>query len=205
MEFSSQVIDNYKQIKPIIIVSGLPRSGTSMMMKILEAGGISPLTDHLRLPDEDNPKGYYEFEQVKKLSQGDISWLTEAQGKAVKVIAALLIHLPETYNYRIIFMHRALYEVLASQRKMLIRRGEDPDKISDDQLIRLFEKHLRQVDSWILRQANIERIDINYNQILENPTSQINQINQFLGSILNVEKMIQMIDPNLYRHRVDDV
>lgn len=198
---SLPVVSNFQQIKSIIIVSGLPRSGTSMMMKMLEAGGILPLTDHMRFADEDNPQGYYEFEQVKKLSQGDISWLAEAEGKAVKIIAALLIHLPEIYNYRIIFMRRAMHEILASQRKMLIHRGEDPNKISDDQLIRLFEKQLSQVDGWIQRQSNVERIDINYNQLLEDPVSQIEQINRFLDNALDVENMTRIVDPSLYRQR----
>jgi hypothetical protein len=196
-----QILGNRKQVKSIIIVSGLPRSGTSMMMKILEAGGIPPLIDSIRTPDEDNPKGYYEFERVKKLDQGDFTWLADARGKAVKIIAALLIHLPTTHDYRVIFMNRALPEIMASQRKMLIHRGEDPHKISDDQLITLFEKHLSQVNSWINSQPNIKRIDINYNQVLENPGPQIEQVNRFLGNTLDVNRMLQVIDPNLYRQR----
>ena len=117
--------------KPIIVVSGLPRSGTSMMMRMLDMGGVPVLTDEIRAPDLDNPKGYYEFERVKKLPQGDIAWLADAQGKAVKIIGALLRHLPAAYTYKILFMRRAMVEVLASQRQMLIRRGEDPDGIDD--------------------------------------------------------------------------
>ena len=130
----------------VTIVSGLPRSGTSMMMKMLEAGGLPPLTDNLRTADEDNPKGYYEFERVKQLPKGDVAWLPDAQGKVVKVIAALLPSLPGGYHYRVIFMQRAMPEVLASQRQMLIRRGEDPNKIPDDVIAKLFEKHLKQVE-----------------------------------------------------------
>jgi hypothetical protein len=172
-----------------------------MMMKILEAGGIPPLIDRIRTSDEDNPKGYYEFERVKKLDQGDFTWLADAQGKAVKIIAALLIHLPATHDYSVIFMNRALPEIMASQRKMLIHRGEDPHKISDDQLITLFEKHLSQVNSWINSQPNVKRIHINYNQVLENPGPQIEQVNRFLGNTLDVNRMLQVIDPNLYRQR----
>lgn len=189
------------QEKPIIIVSGLPRSGTSMMMKILEAGGLPPLIDNLRTADEDNPKGYYEFERVKKLRKGDIAWLADAQGKVVKVIAALLVHLPETYPYQIIFMRRDMSEILASQRKMLINRGEDPDKINDAQLSKLFEKHLSQVNTWINSRSNVKRIDVSYNQIVENPAHQIEQINRFLDNRLDVQKMMQVVDPNLYRQR----
>jgi broad-specificity NMP kinase len=187
---------------PIItIVSGLPRSGTSMMMKMLEAGGLSPMTDNIRTADEDNPKGYYEFERVKQLPKGDVAWVPEAQGKVVKVIAALLPHLPSGYQYHVIFMQRAMPEVLASQRQMLIRRGEDPDKIPDDMLAKLFEKHLKQVNEWIGQQPNVQRLDVNYNEMLKNPQPYINQINSFLGGRLDSAKMAQVIDPSLHRQR----
>jgi hypothetical protein len=191
--------DNYQLTQPIIIVSGLPRSGTSMMMKILEAGGLPVLTDSLRTPDDDNPNGYYEFERVKRLNQGDTTWLAEAQGRVVKVISTLLTCLPATYTYHIVFMNRAAHEILASQRKMLVHRGEDPNNISDDQLLRLFEKHLTRVNTWINSQPNIKRIDVNYNQVLAEPGPQIEKINRFLGNMLDIEKMIQVVDSNLYR------
>ena len=115
-----------RALEPVFIVSGLPRSGTSLMMMILNAAGIPPLTDYERNADEDNPRGYYEFERVKKLKDGDFGWLENAQGKAVKVISALLTYLPEGYTYKVIFMRRELSEILASQRKMLINRGGGP-------------------------------------------------------------------------------
>ncbi len=185
----------------VTIVSGLPRSGTSMMMKLLEAGGLPPVTDNIRAADEDNPKGYYEFERVKQLPKGDAAWLPDAQGKVVKVIAALVPHLPAGYHYRIIFMQRAMPEVLASQRQMLIRRGEDPDKIPDDLMAKLFEKHLRQVDDWIKQQLNVERLDVNYNEMLKNPQPFIDQINAFLGGQLNTRQMATVVDPSLHRQR----
>jgi hypothetical protein len=185
----------------ITIVSGLPRSGTSMMMKMLEAGGLPPLTDNLRTADEDNPKGYYEFERVKQLPQGDVAWLPEAQGKVVKVIAALLPSLPGGYHYRVIFMQRAMPEVLASQRQMLIRRGEDPDKIPDAVMAQLFEKHLRQVDDWIKQHANVERLDVNYNELLKNPQPFIEQVNAFLENQLDKARMAAVVDPALHRQR----
>jgi broad-specificity NMP kinase len=185
----------------VTIVSGLPRSGTSMMMKMLEAGGIQPVTDNIRTADEDNPKGYYEFERVKQLPKGDVAWLPDVQGKAVKVIAALLPHLPGNYRYRVIFMQRAMPEVLASQRQMLIRRGEDPDKIGDAVLAKLFEKHLRQVDEWIRQQPNVERLDVNYNEMLKDPQPFIAQVNALLGGQLDVKKMAQVVDPSLHRQR----
>lgn len=186
---------------PITVVSGLPRSGTSMMMKMLEAGGLPLLIDNLRIPDEDNPAGYYEFEAVKKLGKGNFDWLADAQGKALKVIAALLTHLPSAYTYQIIFMRRDMSEILASQKKMLLNRGEDPNKINDAEMAQLFEKHLFKVMSWIDHQPNMKRIDVNYNQLLKDPGPQAEQINRFLGNTLDVEKMLQVINPGLYRQR----
>jgi argonaute-like protein implicated in RNA metabolism and viral defense len=185
----------------VIIVSGLPRSGTSMMMKMLEAGGIAPLTDEIRTADKDNPKGYYEFERVKKLDEGDAAWLDQASGKVVKVISALLKHLPPGYAYKVIFMQRRMEEILASQRQMLIRRGEPADSISDEKMTGLFSKHLAQVQAWIAEQPNIDVLYVSYNEILENPTGNVEKINQFLGNTLNQEKMISVIDEGLYRQR----
>ncbi len=185
----------------IVVVSGLPRSGTSMMMKMLEAGGLPPVTDNLRTADDDNPKGYYEFERVKQMPKGDFSWLPEARGKVVKVIAALLPYLPNAYTYRVIFMQRAMPEVLASQRQMLVRRGEDPDKIPDEVMANLFQKHLKQVDTWMSGQSNVQRLDVNYNEMLKNPAPFIAQVNQFLGGQLDVPQMAQVVDPSLHRQR----
>ena len=185
----------------ITIVSGLPRSGTSMMMKMLEAGGLPPVTDNVRTADEDNPKGYYEFERVKQLPKGDVAWLPDVQGKVVKVIAALLPSLPGGYLYRVIFMQRAMPEVLASQRQMLIRRGEDPNKIPDEVMAKLFEKHLTQVNDWVSQQSNVERLDVNYNEMLKNPQPFIEQINAFLGNQLDTARMAAVVDPSLHRQR----
>lgn len=195
--------DSFTLATSITIVSGLPRSGTSMMMKMLEAGGLVPIVDRIRVADEDNPKGYYEFERVKQLSKGDVAWLAQAQGKVVKVIAALLPRLPSGYTYRIIFMQRAMPEILASQRQMLIRRGEDPDKVGDAHMAKLFEMHLRKVDAWIGSRPNIARLDINYNELLKDPQPHVAQIHQFLGGTLNIDKMAQVVDFSLHRQRHD--
>lgn len=190
-----------KKKDPIIIVSGLPRSGTSMMMKALEAGGLPPLTDKLRTADSDNPKGYYELERVKKLPEGDIAWLEESHGKVVKVLAILLFHLPDIYDYRIIFMRRAMPEILASQRKMLINRGEDPDKVKDEDVARLYEKYFRQAYDWMQTRSNVQYIDVNYNELVHNPRPPLEQVNHFLENSLDLEKMVTVIDPSLYRQR----
>ena len=185
----------------ITIVSGLPRSGTSMMMKMVDAGGIPPLTDALRVADEDNPKGYYEFERVKQMDKGDVAWVPEARGKAVKVISALLKYLPADERYRVIFIRRNIDEILASQRKMLIHRGEDPDKQDDAQMARLFEKHVRQVEEWLAAQKNIKTLYVHYGDMLGNAGPQIARVNDFLGGKLDTARMAEMVDPALYRNR----
>lgn len=185
----------------VVVVSGLPRSGTSMMMKLLEAGGLEALTDNIRTADVDNPKGYYEFERVKALDKGDKAWLPEARGKVVKVISALLRHLPDTEQYKIIFIHRQMDEILASQKKMLARRGEPVDQVSDEELARLFTKHKQQVNEWLTGRPNVQVLDIHYNEILQNPAPDIERINAFLGGGLDTDKMSGVIDPSLYRNR----
>jgi len=193
----------FKQTSPqiVTVVSGLPRSGTSMMMRMLEAGGIPPLTDELREADKDNPKGYYEFERVKKLDEGDTDWVEEAQGKSVKVISALLKHLPPGYTYKMIFMRRKIEEILSSQRQMLIRRGEPTDSVSDEELMELFRKHLAQIQAWIDSQPNVEVIYVSYNDVVEAPLEQAQRINHFLGDTLDVESMVNVVDQALYRQR----
>jgi hypothetical protein len=184
---------------PIVIVSGLPRSGTSLMMQMLAAGGVPPLTDQERQADEDNPHGYYELERVKQAPKGDLGWLAEAEGKAVKVIGALLPYLPPTYHYRVVFMQREMAEVLASQRRMLIRRGRDPNTVSDADMARVFRSHLAQVDAWIATQPNIARLDVNYRELMERPADLSARINEFLGGQLHTARMLAAVDPNLYR------
>ena len=184
----------------VTIVSGLPRSGTSMMMKMLEAGGMQVLTDNVRTADEDNPKGYYEFEKVKQIEH-DSSWLENARGRAVKMISALLKYLPQGYHYRVIFLRRKMEEILASQRQMLVRREEPADKVGDERIAGLFRRHLEQVEAWIDEQPNIEVVYISYNEILSSPVEQAARINQFLGHTLSVENMVSVIDKMLYRQR----
>lgn len=190
-----------KKEKDIIIVSGLPRSGTSMMMKMLEAGGITPLVDNIRSADSDNPKGYFEFERVKQLDKGDTDWVADAQGKAVKVISQLLKYLPDTYTYKVIFMRRAMPEILASQKKMLIHRGEDSEKVSDEEIAVLFEKHLNHVMAWLENQPNVSTLYIHYADTLADPQTQAEMVNGFLGGELDVARMTAVVDPTLYRNR----
>jgi len=185
----------------ITVVSGLPRSGTSMMMKMLEAGGLLPVTDNIRTADKDNPKGYYEYERVKKMPDGDTEWLGKATGKTVKVISALLEHLPSAYTYKVIFMLRDMQEILASQHQMLVRSNKPTDKVSDDDLAEMYRKHLAKVRTWLAEQENISIMYVDYNDIMSNPGSYPERIQRFLGFPLDIEKMKTVVDPNLYRQR----
>ena len=181
MRFLKHIFPN-KQVKDdIIVVSGLPRSGTSMMMGMLEAGGVEILTDRVREADEDNPKGYFEFEPVKQLAQDrSKSWLEDAPGKAVKVISELLKELPSNSSFRLIFMNRNLEEVIESQNKMLVRRGEPPSAGDDEKLMLLFARHLEKVKKWIDCQSNFEVIFLDYKKVLEDPAGQAEKIKTFL-------------------------
>ncbi|MGD2039907.1 MAG: sulfotransferase [Anaerolineae bacterium] len=184
----------------ITIVSGLPRSGTSMMMKMLDAGGLEVLTDHIRTPDKDNPKGYYEFERVKQI-ETDQDWLPDAQGKAIKMIAALLKHLPATYRYKVVFMRREMTEILASQKQMLVRRGEPDSQVSDERMADLFARHLAQVEDWLAEQPHMDVLHVQYNDVLAHPATEARRINLFLGSTLDEAKMATVVDPALYRQK----
>ena len=184
----------------IIVVSGLPRSGTSMMMKMLEATGITILTDEIREADEDNLKGYYEDERAKTLHK-DNTWITEAEGKAVKVISYQLPHLPLDHQYRILFMERKIEEVLASQRKMMERRGEPMDDVPDAVMASIFQKHLDDIDEWLHKQSNIKTLYVRYNETLDDPETTSEKIASFLERELDIEKMMHVVDPKLYRQR----
>ncbi len=184
----------------VTIVSGLPRSGTSMMMRMVEAGGILVITDQVRAADDDNPRGYYEFEPAKKTKE-DASWLQTARGKAVKMVYQLLYDLPAAYEYRVLFMRRKIDEVLASQRKMLDRLGKGDDKIPDEQMARLFRSQLQKFDGWIRQQPNFRIMDVDYNQMVAQGGALVAEVDAFLGAGLDVEAMRSVVEPELYRNR----
>ncbi|MEZ4620964.1 MAG: sulfotransferase domain-containing protein [Caldilineaceae bacterium] len=170
---------------------------------MLDVGGLAVLTDNLREADVDNPKGYYEFERVKQLDKGDVAWLPEAQGKVVKIISMLLPYLPDDYHYKVLFMRREISEILASQRKMLANRGMPTDETTEAELERSFSKHLMQVQNWLQSQPNTETLYIYYNELLKAPAQTVPQINQFLDNKLDPVRMMEVIDPTLYRNRVE--
>ena len=183
-----------------MIVSGLPRSGTSMMMQMLVAGGVPALTDHVRQPDDDNPKGYYEFEPVKR-TRLDPSWVDSAAGSVVKMVHLLLYDLPPGHTYRVIFMKRKLEEVLASQSVMLARKGKKGAALSTERLKAVFEQQLEKVGLWLADQPHLEVLDAHHHEVISHPLLQAARINDFLGGKLNVEAAAGVVDPSLYRQR----
>ncbi len=186
---------------PVIIVSGLPRSGTSMAMQMLSAGGFPVITDGVRRADEDNPKGYYEEERVKELHKDgeDRSWLRANRGKAIKIISFLLRHLPDDNNYKVIFMRRDLPEVLKSQTKML-ERLEQPNDTSDEQMMDIWKDHLWNVNYFLKHCNHIDFMEILYSDAVKDPVKEVTRIRDFLGEDLNVERMAAVVDPSLYRN-----
>lgn len=186
--------------KVIVVVSGLPRSGTSMMMKMLAEGGLGILSDAIRTANEDNPNGYFEFEPVKELVDGNYRWLADAKGKGVKIISSLLEYLPREYQYKIILMERDIEEVLASQQKMLKNRQEE-SLVENTKLRAQFEKHLSDLKFWLARQPNMDVLYISYNKILTKPENDCVRVADFIGISLDVEKMLTVPNKNLYRNR----
>lgn len=184
----------------ITIVSGLPRSGTSMMMRMLEAGGFDTVTDNIRKADDDNKRGYYEFERAKKIKE-DKSWLSECEGKVVKIISMLLLDLPLDRSYKILFMHRNMGEILASQKVMLERRCEKGAGVSDEKMAESYGKHVQQVENWLASNNVFNVMYVNYNDVLNNPEPHIAAINGFLGGRLDTARMAQVIETKLYRQR----
>ncbi len=182
----------------IIIVSGLPRSGTSLMMQMLDSGGIPVLTDHVRSADTDNPRGYYEFERVKKTKQ-DPSWLPEGRGRTVKMVSQLLYDLPADERYRVLFMERDLDEVLRSQEKMLMRLGRPAPPA--DQMKQAYLLHLERLHAWLRQQPHFALLRVNFRALVEQPRPQAERVRDFLGGRPDVDGMIRSVDPLLYRNR----
>ena len=187
--------------RPITVVSGLPRSGTSLMMKMLAEGGMPVITDEVRYADSDNPNGYFEFETVRQMSAGNVKWLADANGKAVKVISALLEYLPSNYSYKIIFLERDVHEILASQRKMLMNRNEK-EMGNEAEIEAQIQKHLSAMKPWLVRQPNIEVLYVNYNTLMTEPEPVCEQITDFLDLPLNQTRMLAVPDKQLYRNRI---
>lgn len=189
--------------KPIVLVSGLPRSGTSMAMKMLASGGMETIVDNIRTADEDNPKGYFEDERVKELAElEDKTWVRDARGKVIKVVSSLLQYLPQDNLYKVIFMRRNLQEVLASQAKMLIRRGEE-NSSSDEDMMRMYSSHLDKVKFQLRFRDWFDVLYLDFADVVADPETAARKMNDFLGGGLDVKAMAMQVDPNLYRNRAE--
>ena len=189
--------------EPVVVVSGLPRSGTSMIMQLLESGGVPILTDGQREADEDNPRGYYELDVVKHLKT-EKQWVASAGGMAVKVIAQLLVHLPPQFKYKIVFVQRELDEILASQEKMLQRSQRTGADISSERLRSVFETQLRRIQNWLAHHPNVETLYLNHRDVIDHPAEAADRINAFLGGGLDAQAMASVVKPDLYRQRTSE-
>lgn len=184
----------------VTIVAGLPRTGTSMMMRILEAGGLPVLVDDVRESDADNPRGYYEFEPVKKTRE-DASWLARARGRAVKMVYRLLRDLPADSSYRVVFMNRRLSEVMASQEAMLARNRKRVAPMDSATFEKTFAGELRRIKAWLEQQPNFRVLEVDYNRVLEDPRPAIAALGAFLDGGLDTDAMREVVEPQLYRQR----
>jgi hypothetical protein len=185
----------------ITIVSGLPRSGTSLMMQMLDAGGLPVLSDGERKADTDNPKGYLEWERIKQLPK-DPSLIAEAEGKVVKVISQLILSLPASHEYRVLLMQRPLPEVLKSQDEMLRRRGNADSNADTSAIEEAFQRHLIEVNKWLAGKSNVQVLRVHYHRVLREPKAVAGEIAAFLGVPLDIEAMVRQVDGNLYRNRM---
>ncbi|MBI4871353.1 MAG: sulfotransferase [Candidatus Riflebacteria bacterium] len=184
----------------VTVVSGLPRSGTSMMMRMLAEGGLEPLADHHRAADPDNPLGYYEFEPVKRTKQ-DASWVPLAVGKVVKAIHLFLPELPLSHQYRVILMRRDLREVVRSQNLMLERRQKPSTGLSVERLMAIYQTQLDQVREHLRRHPEQFRLlEVDYNEVMRDPRPATEAVAKFLDG-LDLEKMLAVVEPSLYRQR----
>lgn len=185
----------------ITVVSGLPRSGTSMMMQVLSAGGLQPLCDEERPADDNNPRGYFEYRKVKQLAS-DNTWLAEAEGKSLKVVSQLLYHLPAPFEYRVIFMRRDLREVVRSQEQMLAKLGHPLPELEPGVMIDHFTRHLEGLETWLANQPNFQVLPCNFSEVVADPLRLAPSISRFLGIFLDPDRMAAAVDPVLYRQRL---
>ena len=188
--------------EPIVVVSGLPRSGTSMLMKMLEAGGLAIMTDSERTADIDNPKGYFEYERIKDLEkETDKSYVREGRGKALKVISFLIKDLPDDNDYRIIFMRRDLDEVLASQNKMIERLDSTDAAASAEAMKEAYRNDIVRTRLLCKQRPNFELIEVHYKATIESSAETAKRVNSFLDGRLDEAAMQAAVDGSLYRNR----
>jgi hypothetical protein len=186
----------------ITIVSGLPRSGTSLMMQMLAAGGMTMMTDGLREADANNPKGYLEFEKVKQLKK-DNAWLPEAEGKVVKIVSHLLQSCLPGLQYQVVFMLRDVAEIVASQESMMKRLGKPVPPVPSAEVMAMYRQHLLTIQDWLARQPNFRVLYVLHRDLLKNSGPAVAKVNAFLGGQLDVAQMLTCVDPSLHRERAD--
>ncbi|MFZ1917562.1 MAG: hypothetical protein WAU58_08320 [Terriglobales bacterium] len=185
----------------ITIVSGLPRSGTSLMMQMLVAGGMTALSDGERKPDTDNPKGYLEWERIKQIPK-EPGLITQAEGRVVKVISQLMLSLPDGPEYGIIFMQRPMAEVLKSQEEMLKRRGTHDSGGNAAAIEQVFQRHLIEVDKWLAAKGKTKVLRVQYHRVLQEPPAVAEEVAAFLDVALDIKAMVRQVDASLYRNRI---
>jgi hypothetical protein len=185
----------------ITIVCGLPRSGTSLMMQMLLAGGMVALSDGERKADTDNPKGYLEWERIKQLPK-EPTLIAEAEGKVVKVISQLILSLPDGHEYKIVFMQRPMPEVLKSQEEMLKRRGTYEPGGNTSAIEQAFQRHLIEVNRWLAAKANTQVLRVHYHRVLREPQAVAEEVAAFVGAPLDIAAMVGQVDGSLYRNRM---
>ena len=184
------------------VVAGLPRSGTSMVMQMLVAGGMDPLCDDKREADDSNPRGYLELERVKSLGR-DASWLgQQGRGKVTKIVAPLIPALQRNPRYQVVFIHRDLDEVVASQRAMLERLGRKGAKhLTADQLKRQFRQQVVRARSVLQGLPSTRVLDVRHENILKHPQDAAREIAGFFRAGLDIDAMAACVDPSLHREK----
>ena len=196
--------DEKRSGKNFILVSGLPRSGTSLMMQMLEAGGAKLLIDGERVADVDNPKGYYEWELIKQIGKKPEVLDPEGlDGRAIKCISMLLQQMPLKHNYKVIFMTRPIEEVAVSQRAMINRLATKGAELDNEQLQRGLKMHRKETLNWLKSVPHMELIEIDYPTLIQNPGPEISRLVEFLGAdrLPNSAEMAKVIDPALHRKK----
>ncbi|MCH2173723.1 sulfotransferase [Myxococcota bacterium] len=188
----------------VTVVAGLPRSGTSLLMQMLAAGGMPILSDDVRKPDEDNPRGYLELEATKAL-RDDASFLADGSGRAVKIIAPMLPYLPVQRGrlYRVVFTQRDLEEVLASQTVMLARLGRDPAQTQNENasLRAAFHRQLVNSRDILAQRPDVDTLFVHYPKVVANPMETARAIANFVPADLDPAAMAAAMDRQLHRQR----
>ena len=186
----------------ITVVSGLPRSGTSLMMQMLAAGGLEMMTDGLRAADASNPKGYLEFERVKQLHK-DNTWMPQAEGRVIKIVSHLLQSCPPGHDYRVIFMLRDVTEIVASQESMMKRLGKPVPPVPAAEVVGMLRQHLLVIQDWLARQRNIRTHYVSHRDLIKSPEPAVDRLIEFLGGGQDRAAMLKCVDPSLHRERAD--